>query len=218
VSEQIGAMPSAPVVKIVYVENFSLDPADIHTLEHQPARGTRSGAMPQSPLGPSPLNRLFHSSEPTSSFSSPQDKADHIVQVMRDRLVADLVKAGVKAMPSTSDDVTHHDGWLLRGTFRQVDEGSRALRAMIGFGAGKTTLTVSANLVPAMFLDLPPRVSMEVAAQSGKLPGAMIGLNPYMAVAGFIAASYDTDKDIRNAADRLSKEIVAKLNTVATIP
>ena len=75
--------------------------------------------------------------------------------------------------------------WLLSGNYVQVYQGSRALRILIGFGAGKTTMETDAVFLslatpkPSLFL------SLKTSGGSGLSPGVVGAMNPAGALSLF---------------------------------
>src|SRR5438067_2135471 len=59
-----------------------------------------------------------------------------LIGLMSNALVADLAKAGLVARRLRVDEAAPARGWLVRGIFTEVNEGSRLRRAAIGFDAG----------------------------------------------------------------------------------
>jgi hypothetical protein len=70
-----------------------------------------------------------------------------------------------------------------------VQEGNQLRRAGIGFGAGHTELQVVVDIDDLAAGAPKPMYTVETKADSGKLPGAVITLNPYVAAARFVIAS-----------------------------
>jgi hypothetical protein len=73
-------------------------------------------------------------------------QSSQVVDLMSSSLVSDLNRAGVKAVRLAAGRSLPKSGWLVRGVFTEVDEGSRVLRAEVGFGAGATDLAVLVNV------------------------------------------------------------------------
>ena len=60
---------------------------------------------------------------------------------------------------------------VLHCRIMDVRSGSKALRVLVGYGAGKTVLRVGVSLNDARMRDQPPLLSFETAASSGSMPG-----------------------------------------------
>jgi len=75
--------------------------------------------------------------------------------------------------------------WLVRGNYLQVYQGSRALRILIGFGAGKTTMTTDAVFLSLAAAKPSPFLSLKTSGGSGLSPGVVGAINPAGALSLF---------------------------------
>jgi hypothetical protein len=195
----VGAVPAGRPV-IVYVADFDLDVGDI-----QSGSGVAS-VLAARPLGggilPHPFGLLPQSKEST---------ARKLVDLMATSLIKDLQSAGFQAQRITSEAIIPTDGWLLRGIFTQVDEGNRLRRAIIGFGAGKTDLQVETTLDNLSLGPPQPFYQVDTTAQSGKMPGAIVTMNPAMAAARFVLAGGDLDRNTKDTAAQIAKSVAARV-------
>ncbi|HEY0257200.1 MAG TPA: DUF4410 domain-containing protein [Candidatus Methylacidiphilales bacterium] len=80
------------------------------------------------------------------------------------------------SMPSGSS--TPQPAWLIRGEFKTIDQGSRALRTFIGFGAGRTTLETEVQVYDLSVSGHAPVLTFATAGGSGSEPGAIVGATP----------------------------------------
>jgi len=192
---QANAMPDT-----VYVEDFHLQGSDIR-FEGPGANVDRRELLghvfPDSPL-------MVHTTR--------QDKAMHLATLMSRSIADDLKKHGLHVERLVPGAQTPSSGWLVSGEFISVDEGDRVKRALIGFGAGHTSLEVKAQVTdlaepPAA----QPLLDVTTTARSGKTPGAALGFNLFLAAGGFVAAGVDSDGDVKHTASKLSDEIVQRL-------
>ena len=70
------------------------------------------------------------------------------------------------------------DFWVLQGKYLQVYQGSRALRILIGFGAGKTTIEMQAVFCSMATGKPTPFLSVKTTGGSGLSPGVVGAMNP----------------------------------------
>jgi hypothetical protein len=70
----------------------------------------------------------------------PQAQAKKLVDLMSNSIVEDLQKAGYRSQRLETGESRPTSGAWVHGVFTEVDEGNRRRRAIIGFGAGKTTM------------------------------------------------------------------------------
>ena len=104
------------------------------------------------------------------------------------------------------------DGFLIAGVFTQVGADNRLRRAVIGSGQGAETLQL---YVAARDLGhfTPPLYQTDDAAEaSGTKPGAAIEINQTAYAVKFSMWTVVTDKDIKQAAQRISAELVKRIN------
>ena len=191
----VGTVPTSRPT-IVYVADFDLDSAEIQS----------SGAGSMLPLGggilPHPFGIL------------PKDKAStarDLVDLMGNSLVKDLQEQGFTAQRVSVDGPWPNQGWLLRGIFTEVDEGNRLRRAIIGFGAGKTDLLVHTTLDDLSLGAPQPFYQVDTTAQSGKMPGAIVTMNPAMAAARFVLAGGDLNRNTKDTAAQIAKSVAARV-------
>jgi uncharacterized protein DUF4410 len=184
----------------VYVADFQLKGSDLH-FEGPGANVDRRELLghvfPDSPL-------MVHTTR--------QDKATHLATLMSRSVVEDLKKHGLHVERLAPGAPTPSSGWLVSGEFVSVDEGDRVKRALIGFGAGHTSLEIKAEVTSlAGAPTTQPMLVVTTTARSGKTPGAALGFNAFLATGGFVVAGADSDSDVKHTASKLSDEIVERL-------
>jgi hypothetical protein len=84
--------------------------------------------------------------------------------VLADYLVSDLSKS---VIPATRQDGSRHsraDAWLITGEFVRVNEGSRALRGLVGLGAGGTKMETVVRVYDLSHLSKEPILQFETSA------------------------------------------------------
>jgi hypothetical protein len=69
-------------------------------------------------------------------------------------------------------------GWLIQGKFVRVNQGSRALRTGIGFGAGATKLETQVKVYDLARSSTSPFLSFNTTGGSNAEPGAISGIGP----------------------------------------
>ena len=199
--QQAGTLPvRAP--HIIYVTEFGLGAENIQT--DQGVRGLLPGLIRRRSgfgLGqalPKPL-----------AEGDPAAKAQEIVADMSEALVKSLTEKGIPAqrMENAAGDLPR-EGWLVSGVFTEVDEGNRIKRAVIGFGRGATQMEVQVGVSDLAGQNpRAPFVLFGAGKDPGKIPGAVVTMNPYVAAAKFVMEKNATDKDIQKTADQIATEI-----------
>ena len=191
-------MAVAPAGKptIIYVADFQLDPATVKS---------RTGLLPPPPRLPGPLGMVVPPLPGTPK--DPQAVAHEVVDSMSASLVKDLNKAGLNAQRLSTNSPPPNSGWLVRGVFTGVNQGSQINRAVIGFGSGKTDLEVLVDINDLSQGAPKPFYQLNTVADSGKAPGA----GPtFAAAARFILASKDLDKNVKQTASQIAAEVVQR--------
>jgi hypothetical protein len=199
-SSAVETVATRPAV--VYVADFDIEASEVKS---EPGL---AGARPLGILPSGPLARLRH--------GDPQAEARHLVGLMADTLVADLAKAGLEARRVPPGVSLPSEGWGVRGAFLQVDQGNRLRRAVIGLGAGETRLEVAVAIDALSTAAPAPLYTLDTSAESRKLPGAAVKLNPYVAAARFVLAGNDLDRNIKDTAGEIAKRVVARVNAAAS--
>ena len=185
-----GLGPSGPP-RTVYVEDFSLDYQNLQADEG--VRG-RVGVLQRVPR--------------VRQDSDPAEQARKLVNLMAESLVSDLTEAGVPAQRLAAGGVLPADGWLLHGTFVEVDEGNRIRRAVIGFGSGGSYMEVMVGINDLAKNPEAPFIIFGTVTDPSKLPGAVVTLNPYMAAAKFVMEKNATNKDVKKTSKEIVKEVL----------
>lgn len=191
----VAAPTSAPT--IVYVADFDLDVSAVQ----QSGPGSLINRVRPGIIGSGPLGVA----------RTPQQQARDLVDLMANSIVDDLHKDGIAAERLAPGMPPPATGWLVRGVFVQVDAGNRLRRAAIGFGTGATNLQVVSS-VDQLSANAPqPLYTVDTSAQSGKLPGAAVTLNPYMAAARFVMAGKDLDRNAKDTAGKIADQVKTRV-------
>ena len=109
-----------------------------------------------------------------------------------------------------ANDPNPRGGILVHGVFTEVDEGNRIHRAVIGFGTGSVTMSLYVTMSD---LAQPERPLYNLAdnESSGKKPGAVIAMNPFVAAAKFVIEKNAPEKTVKKTASDISAQIVVHL-------
>ena len=100
--------------------------------------------------------------------------ADEVREQVADEIVKKLQAQGLHAVRTDAPVPADQNVLLVQGSFQTIDSGNRRRRTLIGFGAGKSEVTTSVQIIykPA---GGEPRVvqSFNANADSGKMPGVV---------------------------------------------
>jgi Domain of unknown function (DUF4410) len=172
----------------IYITDFELDSV-----------GAAADASSASPLGVSPK----------ANASAAQ--AQRLVKLMSENLLKDFAKAGYTAKLLRSGDPRPDDGFLIAGVFTQVGADNRLRRAVLGSGEGAETLQLYVAARDLAYFT-PPLYQADAADASGTKPGAVIEINQTADAVEFSIKADVADKDIKQTAQRISTELVKRIN------
>lgn len=206
---ETGQQQPRQVPKTVYVADFALDAESL--TGDQGVRGVLPGGMNQGMLG-GIGQRLPH---PLAS-GDPAQRSRQIIDTLAQALVESLYEHHVPAQRiDARNSALPADGWLLQGMFTEVDEGNRIKRAVIGFGQGATRMDVQVGI--SNLASAEPRKAFIVfgtVKDPGKMPGAIVTMNPYVAAAKFVMEKNATARDIHKTADQIIEVLMGYETTI----
>ena len=200
--EQLSGTASQGAPRRMYVADFKLDPTTIKSdsgLGGVPDQVGQTGGL----LGRLSQRKLFQS----GISGSPEDKVDQIVNLMAEDLVKSLQDKGLAAERiGLMSGTLPKDGWLIQGSFTDVDEGNRLERSAIGFGLGSTQMQVQVGVSDlASPQPTQPFMSFGTVKDPSKMPGA--AYNPYALAVKFHMQKKATEEDIQETADLIVDEL-----------
>lgn len=163
--------------------------------------------------------RPFQFEEGTVRVDRDGEKLGQFEKELQDKLAAELVARFRKYLaPSDvlaeSAAVPRGNFWVVTGRFTRINQGSRALRSTLGFGAGGTKLDVSATVSDHTSGEEKPFVLIQTTGGSNAMPGAILGVIAWPMImhgaeglmAGVTADARRTSREISAAlADYLKK-------------
>jgi Domain of unknown function (DUF4410) len=199
---QLGAVPTE-TPKIVYVADFELEASNVRS---------ERGIFPPPP--PPGLGSVLLKLPGTPA--EPAVRARQVVELMATSLVKDLTQKGATAQRLKPHTPLPTQGWLVRGVFTDVQEGNQLGRAVIGFGAGKTELQLVVAVDDLTRGAPTPLYQVDAKGDSGKLPGAVITLNSYVAAARFVLSGNDLDRNVKQTATRIAEQVTGRIEQSRT--
>lgn len=191
--------------KMIYVADFTANPADFkapsglvsEVLDNRPhilGGATGGGA------GGSILGRIG-----SSDAADPNQVVDQLASAITDGLNSQQL--GFQAVRIAPGAPPPAAGWLVRGKIVSVDPGNRAERAVIGFGQGEATAEVQAEVDRLEPDGQVPVMRFGTKSDSGKAPGAVVTMNPYVAAAKFVIGKNATSRDVNALGQEIAKQI-----------
>ena len=172
----------------IYITDFELDSV---------AAGTEAAATPSA----------------SAKAKASATQAQHLVKLMSDNLLKDFSKAGYATKLLRPSDPRPDDGFLITGVFAQVRDDNRLRRAVIGSGQGAETLQLYVAAKDLAHFT-PPLYTADAADSNanGAKAGAVIEINPNADAVKYSIEADVTDKDIKQTAQRISAELVKRIN------
>jgi hypothetical protein len=159
------------------------------------------------------------SSAPAANASPKADpsaaRAQHLVKLMSDNLLKDFAKAGYTAKLLRPSDPRPDDGFLIAGVFTQVGADNRLRRAVFGSGQSAESLQLYVAAKDLAHFTPPLYQTDDAASVSGSKTGAVIEINQTADAVKFSMEADVTDKDIKQAAQHISAELVKRINAAA---
>jgi len=95
-----------------------------------------------------------------------------------------------------------------------MDQGNRAVRAVIGFGAGATEMELYVSISDLAINPDAPFMVFGAEKDPGRAPGAILLMNPYVAAAKFVMQKNASEKDVRKTAERIVEEVMNHIDTL----
>lgn len=197
-----GTYRPASKPQMIYVADFDIDVADIREDDGiLKDRGRLRGG------------RILGGQGPLQRHQDAETTAAGLVDLLADSLTGELTK---RNLPATRVDAVHslpRKGWIVRGQFVQVDEGNRVRRAVVGFGSGATDMQIEVEVSDLASYPEEPFLVMGTHTGSGRKPGAVVTLNPYVAAAKFVLSGNASEKDVKNAASEIASELTGYMKS-----
>jgi uncharacterized protein DUF4410 len=187
--------------RVIYVADFTVEPGTIEQAQGLVSEATEvMGERPHLLGGGGLLGRRMTSDTPT---------ADQVVNTLAASIASGLSQQNLgfpveRLAPGTAPP---GDGWLVNGRFVKVDPGNRAERAVIGFGAGAAVTEVAVEVDRVDSGAMTPILRFGTNADSGKMPGAAVTMNPYAAAAKFVLGKNATARDVQSMGQEIAKQI-----------
>lgn len=185
----------------IWVADFDIDVDRVH----------KEGILENS----GPLKRRGVAIErPLGRRQSPEQVAAELVNTLSVCLTEELKTQSLPARRLAPNQPLPRTGWVIQGQFVEVDQGNRVRRAVIGFGAGATSMQIEARVTNVGATPGTPFLLLGTQADSGKMPGAIVTMNPYVAAAKFVLAKNASTKDVGHSAKEMVAEIAKYLKSI----
>lgn len=188
--------------RVVYITDFELDSIA------QPADPNQAAAVAPQTNGPAPPVSNSPQANP------PAARAQHIVKLMSDELAKDFKKAGYTTKLLRPSDARPDDGFLIAGIFAQVGPDNRLRRAVLGSGQGAEAMQLYVA-VQDFTRFTPPLYQPDPTDDGGTQARPAIQLSPNAEAVKFSIEADITDKAVKQTAQRISAELVKRMDAAA---
>jgi hypothetical protein len=135
---------------------------------------------------------------------------------LQKRIVGQIARYAGPAYALYSSAQVQPGSWVVAGMFTKVDQGSRALRAGIGFGAGESNVTTTVGVYAVAGGQLVPLLAFDTRGGSGKMPGvvfsAATAITPVGAASLAAQAAGGLMPGLTDDLDRTAYEVAAVLS------
>jgi hypothetical protein len=199
VKSNTSEMPAAKPPRVIYVNSFSLSQAT----KSDETQSSGGGGRPR--LLGALRDREQEGVVGQHREEQKEQTLEKVPSALQKALVADLSQLIAPAMSGNGTDAPS-DCWIITGEFLEVDTGSRALQAEVGFGAGQSQLEVRAKVYSAGDLKK-PFLTFDSEGASGHMPGAVLTKNPYVAAAKFVMSKREPEREAKKVASSIAQEI-----------
>lgn len=176
--------PAQPASGMIFVKDFALDAGD--ATQQRGILPRRQGGILGN-HGPNP---------------------EEMVETLSISLVKELQSKSIPARRLYPGQPGPMSGWVVSGEFLEVGEGNRLRRAAIGFGAGSTEMQVEVSVYDLSSGSGEPFLVFGSESKSGRGPGAVVTMNPYVMAAKFVLSKKATAKDIHKTARDIAAVLV----------
>jgi hypothetical protein len=206
-----AAMAVAKAPHVIYVNSFSIS---------QPAAKTDDSDATSSSGRPHLFGFLRGGEENTLIGRHREEQYDETLKklpaTLKKALIEDLGKSIAPAANGDGVQATRWDCWVITGQFISVDQGSAALQAGVGFGAGQSDVEVQAKVSTLRDMN-DPFLTFDSKGASGHMPGAVVMHNPYVAAAKFVMSKKQPDKEAKKVAKAIA-DAIGKFMAAQGIP
>lgn len=186
----------------------SVSVRSVEKTHHQPAPRLPTTVYVKNFATPEENFRVDRSGEALATFR--QQLSERLSRQLEKRLDHNLISGNIV---SRSFIPPSGNAWLIDGRFDRVAQGSRALRALLGFGSGGTKIETTAIVYDLSTTKPTPFLVIQTTGGSNAMPGAVANINPLMllpSVVGFIVgAAGGAHSGLGFDANRTAREIIA---------
>jgi hypothetical protein len=200
--------PKRKIPKMIYISDFDID---FVTPEETPKPESAQAAPPKGSAPLVPAHQAKHSTDHPPKWNDPAARAQHIIGLMSTGVVDGVSERHLPARRLFAGDPMPTEGVLIRGVF--VETAAKHFRRA---AVGSAPMPGAQMLLLITFTDLalPDQPLYHFAKDDGSFPGpgALIALNPRLAIIKFDVDRSLSDKIVNKLASQVAKEISLRIN------
>jgi hypothetical protein len=141
--------------------------------------------------------------------------ARRVTAAINETVVARLREAGIEALPGTRQlAIEGQTTLVVGGSLRRIDEGNKARRSVVGFGAGKSSVVADVQVTHLGSGGPKDVLAFTAEAASAPRPGA-VATAPVGAAVGMAASAASAAGGL--ASERLSADVEGQARRIGTV-
>jgi hypothetical protein len=132
------------------------------------------------------FQKVINAADSTTQTEAQTEIAHEAASRMSTDLATQIANLGLPAQPANQDTYVPSNALLITGHFIDVNEGNRAQRLVIGFGAGQSRIDTQIQIIAPYTGTYTPALEFETHANSGDMPGAAVTMGAGAAAQGAV--------------------------------
>ena len=134
------------------------------------------------------FQKAINAAESTTQDEQTREIAQDVWNRLADELVVRITGLGLPAQRASRDTYVPSDAVVVAGHFVDIDEGNRAQRLVIGFGAGQSKVDTQMQVLAPSRSGYRTLLEFDTHADSGEMPGAAVTMGAGAAAQGTVTA------------------------------
>lgn len=132
------------------------------------------------------FQKVINAADSTTQSEAVTQIAREAASRLSTDLATQIANVGLPAQPANQDTYVPSNAVLIMGRFIDINEGNRAERLVIGFGAGQSRIDTQVEVIAPSTGTYTPVLEFETHANSGDMPGAAVTMGAGAAAQGAV--------------------------------
>jgi hypothetical protein len=132
------------------------------------------------------FQKVINAADSTTQTEAVTEIAHEAASRLSADLATQIANLGLPAQPANQDTAVPSNALLIMGRFIDINEGNRAQRLVIGFGAGQSRIDTQVEVIAPSTGTYTPVLEFETHANSGDMPGAAVTMGAGAAAQGAV--------------------------------